>query len=213
MENKELKFAASLEEARELAKVQGNVISSEQVKGIFASLDLSDEQYGFIYEYFKKNKIGLDEAVNLDDYLSGEEKEFLRDYLTLFSSQNETPFFMKDIIEIAKFYVGQGVALEDLIGEGNVVLAANPGVMDEGLLAGKIRAAMEGLIAEAVRNRESDKQMVEIVNAIADDAKELNEAFGRKVTVLELADEGKYTVEEIIEAISMAGEDLRDIIG
>jgi len=213
MENKEIKFATSLEAARDLAKSQGNVISSLQVKEIFASHDLSDEQYGLIYEYLKKNKIGLDEAVNLDDYLSNEEKEFLKDYHYLLSTQYDTPFFIKEIIEIAKFYVGQGVALEDLIGEGNVALAANPGVMDGDVLSGKIKAAMEGLIAETNRNRESDKQMVEIVNAIADDAKELAEAFGRKVTVIELADEGKYSVEEIIEAVSMAGDELRDIVG
>ena len=226
MENKELTFAKSLEKARELAKEQNHLITTLQVKEIFSSQELSEEQYGLIYDYLKKNKIGIDEAVSVDDYLTEDEKDFLKEYLKMLSGQflhseaeNAEGYFLKKIAQIAKYYTGQGVLLEDLIGEGNVALAAwesEFGLEDlpkerEISLLQKIKDAMEAIIAETAFNHKTDAQLVEKVNEIADEARILKEAYGRKVTVSELAEEGKYSVSEIIEAINMAGDDILDI--
>jgi len=211
VDKKELEFAEALEKARRSAKEQGNLITAKQVNEIFSCFALSEGQYELIYDYLKKHKIGLDEAVNLDDYLTAEEKDFLKDYLKLLAEQHKPPYYLNEVVQIAKLYAGQGVLLEDLIGEGNVVLAANTDAAEADLHR-LIKEAMEVLISETADNRNVDKQMVERVNAIADAAKELAEAFGRKVTVLELADEGKYSVDEIVEAISMAGDDILEII-
>lgn len=211
MDNKKLQFAESLERARKLAKKQGNLLKSDQVKEMFAANYLDEEQYELIFDYLKKHKIGVDEAIEIDDYLANEEKRYLEEYLEAIAGPHE--YLLKEIVKIAKHYVGQGVLLEDLIGEGNVVLAANQTVNEaEAELFRKIMEAMEELVSETARNRDIDARMVEKVNAIADDAKELAEAFGRDVTVLELAEEGKYSVDEIAEAMKMTGNDISHII-
>ncbi|MCL2050218.1 MAG: hypothetical protein FWG91_00600 [Lachnospiraceae bacterium] len=207
MESKERKFAEALEKARKLAGDQGNLITTAQAEEIFFSFGLNKGQYGLVYDYFKKHKIGLDKAVDFDDYLSAEEKDFLKDYLELLSLQSEPPIFLNEAVKIAKQYAGQGVSLEDLIGEGNLVIAANAADSKEDLTK-KIKTALENLIAETVSNQNSDAKLVERVNLIALEAKELAEIYGRRVTVSELAEEGKFSLDEIIEAISMAGEDI-----
>ncbi|MDE5867088.1 MAG: hypothetical protein K2H31_10885, partial [Lachnospiraceae bacterium] len=145
--NQEILFAQTLEQVRKTAKEQGNCISKEQVEEAFTALNLDEEKLDMVLDYLKQHKIGIGEPVNLDDYLSEEEVDYLEGYLkqmeelpevasgeqeaiTLSAmagdtiAQNRlTQIFMPNVVEIAKLYTGQGVLLEDLIGEGNVALA------------------------------------------------------------------------------------------
>lgn len=94
-------------------------------------------------------------------------------------------------MEIARLYTGQGVYLEDLIGEGNVAVTLGTGMLGclekpseaQGMLARMVMDAMEELIEENRESGKVDKKVETKVNAVADKAKELSEELRRKVTV------------------------------
>lgn len=235
--NKEVVFAQTLEEVRALAKEQGNCVSEEQVKEAFAKLDLDNEQLQMVFDYLVKHKVGIGTPVNPDDYLSEEERDYLQDYLdeiaqlaeytegqiqayTIAAMAGETDaqarlveVYLKDVVEIAKLYAGQGVFLEDLIGEGNVALALGTGMLGslekpeeaQGMLGKMIMDAMEEFIAENVANEKADQKVVDKVNKVLEKAKELSEDLHRKVTVEELAQETRMSVKSIQDAMRMSG--------
>ncbi|MBQ8879122.1 MAG: hypothetical protein IJ029_10380 [Lachnospiraceae bacterium] len=144
--NQEVLFAKTLEQVRKTAKEQGNCISVEQVEEAFQELALSGEQLELVYDYLKKHKVGIGEPVDLDEYLSDEEMDYLEEYkkeldllepisegekeaITLSAMAGEKDaqqkliaVYLPQVLEISKLYAGQGAYLEDLIGEGNVAL-------------------------------------------------------------------------------------------
>lgn len=235
--NKEVLFAKTLEQLRKLAKEQGNCVSEEQVREAFAELELDNDQLQLVFDYLVKHKVGIGQPVNLDDYLSDEERDYLQDYLDEIAqlptytegqiqaytisamagdvdAQNKlVEIYLKDVIEIAKLYAGQGVFLEDLIGEGNVALAFGTGMLGslekpeeaQGMLAKMIMDAMEEYIAENASNEKADQKMVDKVNKVSEKAKELSEELHRKVTVEELAQETGMSVKAIQDAVRMSG--------
>ena len=79
--NKEVLFAKTLEQVRSLAKEQGNCVSEEQVQEAFAPLGLDNEQLQMVFDYLVKHKVGIGQPVNMDDYLTDEEKDYLQEYL------------------------------------------------------------------------------------------------------------------------------------
>lgn len=241
--DKEVLFAQMLEKVRETAKDQGNCISEEQVKEAFAALDLNNEQLQMVFDYLVKHKVGINQPVNMDDYLTDEERNYLQDYLDELSAlpqvsegekeaitisamagdisaQNRlTEIYLPDVVEIAKIYTGQGVLLEDLIGEGNVALAMGTTMLGclekpaeaQGMLAKMIMDAMEDYIAENATNEKADLKVVQKVNKVMEAAKELAEDFRRKVTVEELAAETKMSQSAIREAIKFSGNNIEYI--
>ena len=241
--NKELLFAQTLEKVRAIAKEQGNCISEEQVKQEFETLELNNEQLQLVFDYLVKHKVGINEPVNMDDYLTDEERNYLQDYLdelaqlpqlsvgekeaiTLSAmagdadAQNRlTEIYLPDVVEIAKLYTGQGVFLEDLIGEGNVALAVGSTMLGclenaseaQGMLGKMIMDAMEEYIAENASNEKADQRVVNKVNKVMEAAKELAEDFRRKVTVEELAAETKLSEAAIREAIKFTGNNIEYI--
>lgn len=235
--DKELVFAKTLEEIRTLAKEQGNCVSEEQVKEAFAVLKLDQNQLQMVFDYLVKHKVGIGTPINPDDYLSDEERDYLQDYLdeiaqlpvytdgqiqayTISAMAGDTEarnklveVHLKDVVEIAKLYAGQGVFLEDLIGEGNVALAFGTGMLGslekpdeaQGMLAKLIMDAMEEYIAENVANEKKDQKVVDKVNKVSEKARELSEDLQRKVTVEELARETGMSVKSIQDAVQMSG--------
>ena len=75
--SQEILFAQTLEQVKQLAKEQGNNIESSQVREAFSQLSLQEEQLEMVFDYLKKNKIGIDAPVDLDDYLSDEVTAYL----------------------------------------------------------------------------------------------------------------------------------------
>lgn len=243
--NKELLFAKTLEQVRSLAKEQGNCVSEEQVQEAFKALDLDNDQLQLVFDYLVKHKVGIGQPVNLEDYLSDEERDYLQDYLdeiaqlptytdgqiTAYTisamagdsqAQNRlVEVYLKDVVEIAKLYAGQGVFLEDLIGEGNVALAFGTGMLGslekpeeaQGMLAKMMMDAMEEYIAENASAEKADQKMVDKVNKVTEKAKELSEALHRKVTVQELAEETGMSVKAIQDAVRMSGFQIEYIEG
>ena len=80
-QSKEVLFAQTLEKVRSLAKEQGNCVSEEQVREAFAEQDLDESQMQLVFDYLVKRKVGIGQPVDLDEYLTDEEKNYLQDYL------------------------------------------------------------------------------------------------------------------------------------
>lgn len=229
----ELQFAKALQKVKELAKLSGNVISKAEIDEQFASLDMDEEQMKLVYEYLEKANIGIDKEIDTDALLTGEDTNYLQFYLeelkelpavsegekeavTLSAmAGDETAqtklieIMLPEVIDFAKLYAGQGVLLEDLIGEGNVALTMGVTMLGcfenameaQGALGKMIMDAMEELIASYVTEDEVDQKIAERVNGIMEKAKELAEALGRKVTKEELAEETGLAMDDIQEAI------------
>lgn len=241
--NQEILFAKTLEEVRKTAKAQGNTISKEQVEEAFAALALSEEQLALVYDYLEKHKIGVGEPVDLDDYLSEEEIDYLEEYKkelasleTLSEGEKEAvtlsamagerdaqqkliAVYLPQVVEIAKLYTGQGVYLEDLIGEGNVAITMGVTMLGclehaaeaEGMLMKMVMDAMEELISEAVEDDERGRKALAKVNKVAKKAKELSDDLKRKVTVEELAKESGMSEKYILEALRFCGYSIEEI--
>lgn len=241
--NKELVFAQTLENVRKLAKEQGNCVSEEQVRDAFSELELDDNQLQMVFDYLIKHKVGIGQPVDPDDFLSDKEKDYLKDYLDeiealpVYSSGEIMAFtisamagesdaqnklveaHLKDVTEIAKLYAGQGVYLEDLIGEGNVALAMGCTMLGslerpeeaEGMLGKMIMDAMEDYISEHLAEEKKDKKVADKVNKVLEQAKNLSEELQRKVTVEELSNETGMSQKSIEEAVKMSGNKIEYI--
>lgn len=242
MKTEEL-FLQKINELKETAKLQGYVLSGDQVGEFIEENGLNEEQAGSLYEYLKQNKIGVDEKVNPDEYLTKEDAGYLKLYmeelkeLPKVSESEKLAFSMEAmagdadakhrlleaylpyVTDIAKLYAGQGTDIEDLIGEGNVALAAGIemlGALEKpeeaaGMLGKMIMDAMEDLIEEDHAERKTDQKVEKRVNKVADKARELAQELRRKVTVEELMEETGMSEKEIRDAIRISADKIEDI--
>ncbi len=241
--NKELLFAKTLEQVKQLAKEQGNCVSEEQVKAAFDPLGLDHDKLQMVFDYLVKHKIGINEPVDVDDYLTDEEKDYLEEYLqeirnlpqmragekdavTLSAmagdptAQNRlVEAHLADVVDIAKLYAGQGVFLEDLIGEGNVALAMGVGMLGclenasqaQGMLMKMVMDAMEEYIAENAACEKVDRKAVDKVNLVLEKAEELAKELRRNVTVKELSEESGLSEAQILQAVRISGNKIEYI--
>lgn len=169
MISRETAFAESLQRIRRMAREQGNCISEEQVKEEFSDLEFNDAQLQMVYDYLEKHNIGIGEPADTDAGLTEEERNYLQNYLDglealpvysdgekrahtisamagdRLAAQRLTESYLKDVVDIAKLYSGQGILLEDLVGEGNVALTTG----------------VEMLVAGAGRLESSEKKISE----------------------------------------------------
>lgn len=235
--NKEILFAQTLEAVKKTAREQGNCISEEQVREAFAALELGEDQLGLVYDYLTKHKIGIGQPVDLDEYLTDGERNYLQEYLeevSLLEPVNEgekeavtlsamagdkaaqhrlVELYLKDVVDIARLYAGQGVFLEDLIGEGNVALTLGSGMLGclehaseaQGMLGKLIMDAMEQYISENAAKEKVDRRVEEQVNLVMEKAKLLAEELQRKVTPEELAGEMELSLKTVMDAVRMSG--------
>lgn len=241
--DREILFARTLEKVKRLAREQGNCISEEQVKAEFAELDLKGEQLKMVYDYLAGQKIGIGEPADPDVGLTREERDYLQDYLETVAalpaySEGETQAFtiaamageswaqqriveiyLKDVIDVAKLYAGQGVSLEDLIGEGNMALTLGAGMLGSlekpseagGMLVRMMMNAMEEYIQENAKDKKADKEVEDKVNRVADKARELAKELGRRVTPQELAEEKGLSLKSVLDAYRISGGKIEDI--
>ena len=243
--NQESVFAKRLEEIRSLAKRQQNMVTKEQLEEAFGSLGIKEEQLEPIYDYLKSKNIGIGEPLDMEEVLSQEEKSYLEEYIETLDGlpgltegqkracimaamagevQDKEKLlhaFLPQVVDIARLYTGQGLLLEDLIGEGNVALALgvemlgcleNPDEAD-GMLGKMIMDAMEEAIEENTRAKQADREVMERVNQVSQRAQELAESLRRKVTIQELAQGTLLEEEAIREAIRLSGNKIEHIEG
>lgn len=241
--NQEMQFAKALEDIRGVAREQGNTVSRKQVEETFGAIGIQGTQLKPVYEYLHSKNIGIDQPVNIEQVLSPDDRDYLSRYiqsLTRLPALSEgqrraflmaamageeegkeriLQFFLPRVVDIAKLYSGQGMLLEDLIGEGNVALALGVEMLGcaeepeeaEGMLAKMIMDAMEEAIGNDLQARQADRELAEKVNHVWEQAKELAESLQRKVTVRELAEEAGFSEEAIREALRLSGNKIEHI--
>ena len=129
--------------------------------------------------------------------------------------------YLRDVIDIARLYTGQGVPLEDLVGEGNIGilmgikmldLCESPEEVDE-FITRTIMDSMESLVMDNFSAGDFDVKVLERVNALNDKARDLAEDLERLVTVEELARELEMEEEYIRETIRLSGNAISYIEG
>lgn len=243
--NKEVQFAKILKEVKELGRSQGNMLQEAQVIEAFEPLNLSNEQLQMVYDYLLQNKIGLGMPLQAEEFLSDEEKNYLDIYMEELAaleqvSQGEREAliiqamageelakerliqaFLPDVVDIAKLYAGQGVFLEDLIGEGNLALITGVELVGSqetpaeasGMLVNLIMKAMERYLEENAAAKAEDEKILRKVNEVATKAHELGEELQRKVSVEELSKESKLSKKAIQDAFRISGYQIEDIEG
>lgn len=240
---KEALFAQTLAKVKSLAGEQGNCVSEDQVRQAFAALKLDDGQMRMVYDYLAGQKIGVGEPVDPDEYLSESEKDYLQDYLRTVEAlpeyspgeveaitvaamagesraqQRLAEIYLRDVADIAKLYAGQGVPMEDLIGEGNVALTLGVSMLGslkkpseaQGMLGRMMMDAMEECIRGLAEEKKADRSVADRVNRVADKARELAEELNRKVTPEELARESGLSLDMIRDAYRVSGYKIEDI--
>ncbi len=240
---KEKAFAAALHDLVKLARSQGNVVSEDQIKEFFNDILLDNGQLDLIKEYLKQNKIGINHLVDPEEYLTEEDVHYLDIYLlelklleqctkeqredimklamkgNVQAQEKLIVAYLPEVVEISKLYAGQGVLVEDLIGEGNVALTLGVKMLEcaedvkeaEGILIKIVMDAMEKHINEYQESDDEDKKMVGKINKIADLSKEMAENIGRKITIEEFVQESDYTVQEVLEAIKITAHGMEYI--
>ena len=231
----------TLKEARE----NGGRISRDEISEIFSGLSLDRSQLEQVEGYLKAHKIVVGTQAGDVDALPEVERDFLTSYMEMLdnipelsdsvlealkisamagehSAQKElSEQMLRDVVDIARLYAGQGVSIEELIGAGNEALVTGVrllGHLDspqdvDGEIGRRIMDSMEDLIAAMLDDNAMDRKMEDMVNLVADKAHELAEELGRKVTPMELAGEGDVTAEQIMEAVRLTGGKIEDLDG
>ena len=228
-------FAASLEQLKETARLEGNVVTREQIQEAFEEWQLDEGQLALIDDYLKQNHIGIDKPLE-EEMLSTEDGNFLDLYLCelkelphmtdgekravmMSALANDktaqaklVEIYLPSVVELSRLYAGQGVLVEDLIGEGNVALALAVTMLEcvegpdevEGFIIKMIMDAMEESIGNDSDSRRLDENVLNNVNEVNDKAKELYESLLRKVSVKEVADELGITQDQVNEALEFS---------
>ena len=121
--------------------------------------------------------------------------------------------YLKDIAELSRIYTGQGVLLEDLIGEGNTALVRAVGMLDsqekpedcEGFIIRLAMDSMEELVNDSVSEDKKAGRIAEKANKVYDKAMELAESMERRVTVKEVAEFSGLSEKTVREAMRLSG--------
>lgn len=146
MDNKELEFARALQGLLQTAREHHNIVTSEEMDAAFAGMELTEEQMRTVREYLHGENVGIDQALPLEEVLTEEEHNYLRDYEEMAAAIEQpadgvmdaikinamagvqadqmrlAELMLPKVIDIARLYAGQGVYMEDLIGAGNEAL-------------------------------------------------------------------------------------------
>ena len=233
MEMNQLEFAQTLQQLKDTARLQENMLTSEQISEAFEALSLTEEQMGLIHEYLNKNHIGIDAPADQNANLSSEDTNYLNMYLEELKDLPEVSdgekravmmsalaqdnsacnklieIFLPQVVEIAKLYAGQGALVEDLIGEGNVALSMGVTMLDCVETIEEIDGFLAKMIMDAMEEYISDDT----------DSHQTGEKVLDKVNLVndkskEMAEElmRKVTVAELAQEMQMDEEEIRDAI-
>lgn len=229
----QVEFARVLQQLKDTARLQENMLTSEQIQEAFDSLSLTEEQMGLIHEYLNKSNIGIDAPSDSDANLTSEDTSYLNMYLEELKDLPEvtdgekravmmsalaqdssacsklTEIFLPQVVEIAKLYAGQGALVEDLIGEGNVALSMGVTMLDCVESIDEIDGFLAKMIMDAMEEYISDDT----------DSHQASEKVLDKVNLVndkskEMAEEllRKVTVEELAQEMQLDEEEIREAI-
>lgn len=124
--------------------------------------------------------------------------------------------YLLEVVDIARFYVNQGVALSDLIQEGNIGLMLTLDELEgeeekknfKEILKKGIVTAIEDAIEEADMVQSSSKQIVSKVNYLNEGVKNLEEEIGRTASIEELAKYMEMSKEEIEDILRVSDDEI-----
>ena len=243
----EQQFRENLAALTDLAKKQQLCISQEQLAQYFPDTVENEEQKKLLLDYLASQKISVGEKADLDELLSMEDKDYLAEYaegleaIELIEKEELSEImlsamagdeqaqqivlsqFLSQAATLAKLYAGQGVLMEDLVGEANLALMqavrnlgcveAEENVYDEvsGFLGKCMMDAMEALINEEADEKNADQLMADKVNRVADVAQELYDDLKRKVSPEEICANSELTMDEVAEAMRISGNQIDTI--
>ncbi|MBQ6995263.1 MAG: hypothetical protein IJN64_12370 [Lachnospiraceae bacterium] len=233
MDKEQLLFAQTLEQLKETARLQENMLTSEQVQEAFETMNLGEAQLALIHEYLQKHNIGIDEPGKIDDNLTDEDVNYLNIYLdelkelpvvsdgekraVMMSAMAQdmtacnklVEVFLPQVVEIAKLYAGQGALVEDLIGEGNVALATAVTMLDCVESIDEVEGFLGKMIMDAMQDyigEDSDSKSV--------DEQILEKVNGVYDKAKEMAEEllRKVTVAELAKEMEIEEEEIYEAI-
>lgn len=233
MDKEQLLFAQTLEQLKETARLQENMLTSEQVQEAFETMNLGEAQLALIHEYLQKHNIGIDEPGKIDDNLTDEDVNYLNIYLdelkelpvvsdgekraVMMSAMAQdmtacnklVEVFLPQVVEIAKLYAGQGALVEDLIGEGNVALATAVTMLDCVESIDEVEGFLGKMIMDAMQDyigEDSDSKSV--------DEQILEKVNGVYEKAKEMAEEllRKVTVAELAKEMEIEEEEIYEAI-
>lgn len=230
----EQQFRKALGEIKDLASLQGGFVSELQISE--ALPEINDEQKPLVYDFLKQSGIGINEPLaagedaaaeghlkfyleELEDIVRPDESMktlLLRDALRgdRIAKEKIIHAYLPVVLDIAKLYAGQGVEMEDLIGEGNVALAAAVENLEcvetpeeaDALIGKLIMNAMEAYVGIENNEEQLMEQVLTDTAKVLEKARQMAEDLLRKVTVEELSGESGISKEEILRAAQMAKE-------
>lgn len=236
-------FIKRIGELMELAADQENVIFEDQLESIFPETKEDSAKKQVLLDYLKEKRIGLNEKVDTDEFMNDDEKKYLDFYIEDLKGAGElTPGerevfrkraisgdmeaanvvlqdYLINVVDIAKLYAGQGVMIEDLIGEANIALVMAlpnlPALGDheevDGYFGKICMDTMQDLIAARIDELNEDEKMLKKVNAISKAASDLSNLLGRKVTIDELSMESGFSKAAIEKALKLTNNKIEDI--
>lgn len=231
MELNHINFAQVLEELRDTARLQGNMLTSEQLETAFGQWKLDAGQMTLIQDYFWNHHIGIDAPGDLEENLSGEDVNFLEMYLAelrelppvsdgekraammsaLAGDKNAQEkliaVFLPQVVEISKLYAGQGALVEDLIGEGNVVAATAVTMLECVENIDEIEGFIGKMIMDAMEeliNEDSDNRQFDenVLNKVNDVNDKARELYDNLLR--------KVTVGEVAQELGISEEEVRE---
>ncbi len=191
---------------------QHNIGVDEKVE--FTDENLTEEETNYLNDYLEslevlpKLTVGELEAVSMSAIAGDKDAQakLIENYLPL-------------VVDVARMYSEQGVFLEDLIGEGNFALTKGVTMLDavgepsevESFLYKMMLDAMEAIIQDNLAEDAGSQKVLELVNEVADKARELAEDLRRKVTVQELMEETGWDEDKIRTAIKFSADNIEDL--
>lgn len=230
----EKNFRKALSEIKDLASLQGGFVSEMQISECLP--EITEEQKPLVFDFLKQSGIGINEPLvtgedapaegylkfyleELEDIARVDETMktlLLRDALQGDQAAKEKVInaYLPMVLDIAKLYAGQGVDMEDLIGEGNVALTAAVGNLEcvetpeeaDALIGKLIMNAMEAYVGIENDEEQMMEQVLTDTARVLEKAKQMAEDLLRKVTVEELSGESGISKEEILQAAEIAKE-------
>ena len=222
MEDK-LQFRKKLADILLVCKSKNNIIEREDVEAFFEEDHLTNDQLELVFDYLLSQKVivkgyikaggNVFAAENTEEHFSEEERQYLQMYENdLKQMRPEEKFYsiLPQVVEIAKQIHSPEVFIGDLIQEGNmgVMIASADGETDETELLRMAKESMQMMIESLTELKVQDQKMVDKVQELDDQIEKLTKDLGRKVSVDELADFMNTSVEDIVDVIKLAGEDL-----
>lgn len=242
--DKEVRFAQILEEVKRSGRSQGNHLTENQVRDAFSELELSEDRLKMVFDYLTKQHISVGDMEGEEEEISEEEMDFLQMYLDdldgikIYSDgekkaytiqamagdesaqQKIVEMYLKNVVDIAHLYTGQGVMIEDLIGEGNVALSTGVTMLGsqekpedcEGMLIKMVMDAMEELVKEDSDSDQVGQKALGRVNDVFEKAEKLSKDYGGKITVEDLCDEAHLTRKAVIDAMRISGNNIDCIV-